>query len=830
VSSQGNGLARAQALAQGGDFEQAERLYEQILRADPQQAAAWHQLGLVLYLRGRAHEAAECASRAVSLEPARAEFQSDLGTICRALGRLDEALDCFQQTVELAPELATAHHNLGVVLQDRGDQIGSRLRFIQALRLDPGFVQAWNHLGIAHQRQGELSDASRCFEQVIALNPATAEGHFNLGNVRLAQGRLMEAIAGYAKSLELQPRFVEALNNLGTALHRIGRPEQARHAYETALKLEPGNADARNNLGALLSFQGRHTEAEACYRAALAFNPRSAATLTNLAATLQSQMRLDEAEQLLRQAVALNPQDENALGNMANVLALAGQTSEAAKYYERAIARHSSPQLRIHAATMLPSVYESAEQLKSCRLAFEAGIEQLLRDGVALDPSREPAPVNFLLAYQGMNDCELARRRAELYRLKSVLPSPHFGLNPGGRGQQSQQASDRPIRIGFLSRYLRDHTIGDLTNGLITQLSPEEFHVTVFLVGEAADETVSFLRARVQSFVVLPENVTAARQIVADAGLDLLVYPDVGMDPVSHALTYSRLARVQCAMWGHPVTTGIPTIDYFISSELIEPPDAARHYTETLVRLKNLPTFYERPTLAGAGALTPSAGPVTEFDRKAARREFLLALDRHLYLCPQSLFKFHPDFDAVLAAILARDPLGSLVLIEAPHRHWTEILSRRMKQTLSGLDARVIFIPRVDRKAFLRLVATADVVLDPLHFGGGNTSFQALGLGVPIVTLPGAFMRGRVTAGCYRKIGIDAGVVSTAGEYVDLAVRLGADRALNALVRAEINSRSAALFEDIAAVRELEEFFKSATVRAQAVKQSSRPVGGGSGI
>jgi predicted O-linked N-acetylglucosamine transferase (SPINDLY family) len=201
---------------------------------------------------------------------------------------------------------------------------------------------------------------------------------------------------------------------------------------------------------------------------------------------------------------------------------------------------------------------------------------------------------------------------------------------------------------------------------------------------------------------------------------------------------------------------------------------------------------------------------VTEFDRQAARREFSLPLDRHLYVCPQTLFKFHPDFDALLAAILARDPAGNLIFIEAPHRHWTEMLSHRLKQTLSGMDDRVTFVPRVDRPGFLRLLATADVILDPLHFGGGNTSFQALGLGVPIVTLPGAFMRGRVTAGCYRQMGIETGVAGTTEDYVDLAVRLGSDRAFNALVRAEINSRSAVLFEETAAVRELETFFKSA--------------------
>src|SRR5207248_4197277 len=105
-----------------------------------------------------------------------------------------------------------------------------------------------------------------------------------------------------------------------------------------------------------------------------------------------------------------------------------------------------------------------------------------------------------------------------------------------------------------------------------------------------------------------------------------------------------------------------------------------------------------RPGISGAAAARAlSAGPVTEFDRQSARREFALPADRHLYVCPQSLFKFHPDFDTVLAAILEHDPAGRLVLIEAPHRHWTETLARRLAHNLGDDCDRVQFVARVDR-------------------------------------------------------------------------------------------------------------------------------------
>ena len=856
MSVYGVALARAQAFEQAGEFEQAERIYEQILRGDPLQAIVWHRLGLVHVRAGRIEQAAKALGRAVALDSSNAAFHSDLGIVYRELGRMDDAIDLFQQAVQLSPGDALVQYDLGALLQQRHDPLGARLRFQQAVRLQPEFAEAWNDLGIAQQMLGALDEAGVCFERLITLVPAMSGGHFNLGNVRLAQSRLLEAIACYARALELQPRFVEAMNNLGTALHKLGRVDHARNAYQTALQICPAYVDARNNLGALLSLSGRFGQAESYFRESLAIDPRSVGAHNNLAGLLQSQMRLDEAERLLRRALEIDPAAIDPLGNLANVLALQGQLAESAEYYRRAIEIVPHPRLQIHAAMMLPPIYGSVEEIHSSRAAFESNIARLVAEAVGLDPAQGPIPVHFLLAYQGFDDCLLARRVAALYRgqptntsfpgsawertamqaLPAVIAvtqeipigedarqSLERSPVPGGawdRAVAAPQAAPVPaphfagrpakIRVGFLSKFLRDHTIGDLFRGIIRNLSRTDFDVTAFLVGEAADNTVSFLQTCADRFINLPEDVPWARQIIAKAGLDVLFYPDVGMDPVSSALAHSRVAPVQCTTWGHPVTTGVPTIDYFISSKLIEPAGAAAQYSEQLVLLDALPTFYYRPEV---GAVET---------RNEARREFAFSQAEHVYLCPQSLFKFHPDFDPLLRSILARDPQARIVLIEAPHVHWTSMLADRLRRSLNESCDRVTFTPRVDRAAFLRLLTAADVILDPLHFGGGNTSFQALGLGLPIVTLPSAFMRGRVTAGCYRKMEYETCVARDAVEYVDLAVRLGTDPEFNTTVRSQIAARSGVLFEDLAAVRELEEFFKTA-VGVQRVSAASPP-------
>jgi protein O-GlcNAc transferase len=267
------------------------------------------------------------------------------------------------------------------------------------------------------------------------------------------------------------------------------------------------------------------------------------------------------------------------------------------------------------------------------------------------------------------------------------------------------------------------------------------------------------------------------------------------MDPTTYTLAFSRLAPVQCVTWGHPVTTGIPTVDYFLSSELIEPEWAEEHYTEKLVRLKTLPFYYYRPV--------PPA-PLK------SRRDFGLSDEHHLYACLQTLFKFHPEFDEILGGILRRDPRGRLVLIRGKHRHWEDLLTKRWAATIPDVLDRIQWLAPQPRADFLNLMAVSDVLLDTIHFGGGNTSYEGLGLGVPIVTLAAPFMRGRITYALYRKMGVMDCVAASPQQYADSAVALATDPSYREAVRARILAANGALFEDIAAVRELEEFFRSA--------------------
>ena len=294
-------------------------------------------------------------------------------------------------------------------------------------------------------------------------------------------------------------------------------------------------------------------------------------------------------------------------------------------------------------------------------------------------------------------------------------------------------------------------------------------------------------------FVQLPRDPAGARQAIAEQQLDLLLFTDVGMDALTYTLAFSRMAPVQCATWGHPVTTGSPAIDFFLSSALLEAPAAGR--------------ALHRAARAAAEPVYLLRAPRRTRGRARGARPTRTRDEAHVYACPQTLFKLHPDFDPILAGILRGDPDGMLLLIEGRSPAWTQQLRDRLARTMPDVRDRVHWLPALPRPAFLELLAVSDVLLDPITFGGGNTSYEALAMGTPVVTLPGPLMRTRITAALYAKAGYRDLVVDSAQAYVDTALTLGTDPSSRARARDHIRETSGVLFEDPQEIRDLEAAF-----------------------
>jgi predicted O-linked N-acetylglucosamine transferase (SPINDLY family) len=281
------------------------------------------------------------------------------------------------------------------------------------------------------------------------------------------------------------------------------------------------------------------------------------------------------------------------------------------------------------------------------------------------------------------------------------------------------------------------------------------------------------------------------------------------MDPYTYFLAFARLALVQCVSFGHPDTTGIRTLDYFISSDLFETSDAASHYSEELFLLHDLGTlaYYKRPPAPNAGKERPDFG---------------LPPDSSVYICPQALFKIHPDFDLILVDILQRDLKGVLVLLETNIPDHGHLLLKRLALASPDVCKRILFLPQQEQEDFIRLIELADVMLDTIHFNGMNTNLEAFSVGTPVVTMPTQLQRGRHTLGMYRRMGITDCIATSPHNYAEIAVRLATDRELHKQIKRRILEKSCLLYEDQAVVREFERFFREAVTRSDRKRRAAR--------
>lgn len=273
------------------------------------------------------------------------------------------------------------------------------------------------------------------------------------------------------------------------------------------------------------------------------------------------------------------------------------------------------------------------------------------------------------------------------------------------------------------------------------------------------------------------------------------------MDPIAGRLAAQRLAPVQCVTWGQPETTGMPTLDYFLSSELMEPPDGDAHYTEKLVRLPMLGLCY-----------LPEPLPVSRLDRAALG----LAPRVPVYWSGQALYKYRPAYDEVFPRIaLAVGPCQFVFIGFAKSNTVTAAFRERLDAAFAayGLDAEryCVILPPMSPEHFVGAVGVADVVLDTPGWSGGKSTLDCLAQDPAIVTLPGGFMRGRHTDAILRRIGCEATIAGSLDEYVAIAARLGLDSEWRAQVRQAVARGKAAAFGDTEYVRALERFLAEAT-------------------
>ena len=652
----------------------------------------------------------------------------------------------------------------------------------------------------AHEALRNLAAAIADVEGALALAP-DARGYNELGILCSDARETERAIAAFARATQLDPRYARAWNNLGNALREAGRHAEAETAFARATQADPGYVLAWANLGIARRDLGADEQAAAALERAIALDAKHALALTALAGLRRGQGRLDDAAQLYERTLAVAPSDANTWLLYAGTLAERDDLSGAAKAYDAACTR--DPKLLralIGSKLTLPMVPGSGAAVAQARGAFARGLVELAR---ALPQRAAGLPAehvvdelrwtNFLLAYHGEDDRALQQDYAATVERTLDAAAPQWRAPIGRRHRGA-----RRIRVAFCSAFFREGTVGRYFEHWITDLGRERFEVCVYHLQAGRDAVAQRLAARADRFRdcprFRPSQVAAA--IRADAP-DVLVFPELGMDATTFAVAALRLAPLQCAAWGHPVTTGLTTIDVFFTAGAMEPEDGTSHYAERLVPLPGIGTRYARPTLPA----------------RVSREALGLPAGGTLFLWPQSLFKLMPDDDALLARVLAVVPSARVVMFEGRHPTLTARYLARLDAACASTGVsrgeRLIVRPQCRHDQYLALNLACDAMLDTLRWSGGNTSLDAMACALPVVTLPGRFMRARQSAAMLRLAGVPELVARDVDDYAAIAARLATDRAWRDAQSQRLAEGAARVFDDPAPVAALADWLSA---------------------
>ena len=699
-----------------------------------------------------------------------------------AAGKPGEAEAACRDLIAVEPEAALAHVLLGHLLRLRGDLAGAARTLEAARRIDASIAQAHAELGLVFAEAGDAARAAPLVAHALELAPRDANLHWIAGQAAALDGKASTAEQAFADAERIAPGIGAHRYALGVAALRAGRNIAARIHLSAASRRDPASVAAWANLGVCLVALGKVEESIQALTQARTLRPGDAQLAALLARTVVQAPNVEPEGKVAacRDAVALDPTNDEAAIHLVSALSQAFRYAEAKDVARAVVARNPQHLLALWLSFQLPlrMTFDSEDERRDYLAQWRDGIatfrERAAQPGVAEQWAESvlDSVSNYYLTYN--REPLVDEHRAQARAVRSLVEA----LGLAALERASAPITRQRRRIGVVSPHMHAHSVSKVFLPMVAGLPRDAFEVIALYPSPQPDAVTAQWRERADTLIAGEVSLRDWAARIAASDLDVLVYLDIGMHPVMNALTALRLAPIQVALWGHPVTSGSDAIDYFVSADAMEPDDADAHYVERLVRLPRLGTAFALPEVR-----------ISPFhDREAIE-----------FACVQNAAKLVPAYDALWARILAECPNARLTVFCGAPAFVADGLRARLTRALdaAGVDAQRLTVhPALPPDTFDRALREADVLLDTIDFSGGITGFECLARHLPIVTLPGPCMRSRQTAAMLRQIGVDELVARDEDDYVAIAVRLGTDAQARLAAVEHIAAGKAALFDD----------------------------------
>lgn len=719
-----------------GQPNEAETSYRQAIRIDPNYAQAHSNLGVILQQHDRLEEAESCYRRALRISPGKDKTLSNLGVVLHKLGRFEEAEASYRQALLIDRDNAETHCNLGNTLKELGRPAEAEASYRQAIRLAPGYSEAHLYLGNVLRELKRLDEAETAYQHALQINPNLADLHFNYGNLLAEMERLDDAEASYKKAIATKPDFAEAHYNLGNILLEARRLGEAETCFKRALEIDPNRADANYNLGNTCYLLGRAGEASVYFWKALQIKPDYAEVHCSLGELLYQRGLLDAAQESLQLAIKFNPDSPLSHALLGAILTRMGRLPEAEASCQRA--------LDIDEDYVVAYCNQANAQIDQGLLDKA---EQNYRQALKRQPTHSFSYSNLLFCMSHNTKINPRTLFEEHLLFGERFEAP---LRDKWPDHQNSRQPDRTLQIGFISGDYKNHPVANFISPVLKQLALDpQLSLHAYANHTFDDALTDQLREHFAHWhrITYLSDEAVAEQISND-GIDILIDLS-GHTAENRLLVLARKpAPLQVSWIGYPGTTGLHSIDYYLADRFLLPPGQFDdQFTEKIVRLpatspflphKNAPPVDQLPALKNGHITFGSFNRLNKISRKTI---------------------------TLWSQLLRSLPNSRLVFGGMPQEGKNNVLIEWFAQENIPQE-RLDFYPRSDIQDYLRLHQQVDICLDTFPYNGGTTTFHAIWMGVPTLSLSGKTAAGRSGAAILGNAGLEAFVAHDEADFV----------------------------------------------------------------
>ncbi len=524
-----------------------------------------------------------------------------------------------------------------------------------------------------------------------------------------------------------------------------------------------------------------YLEAEQILLKLFSKDPDNDIIIDNLVKIYIASRQSEKSIQLLVQVIKRKPKELKYLWKLALEYSFEGKHKQLEEMMKKVEAVDPAL-INIRRILTIPSVYDGCDQQNRYREMIETHLDIIESKNLfPNEPNRSVAATPFFLAYHNASNKNILVRIANIMA-KGCLQVPKL----------TRKTFRKKPKIGLISQHFYSHSVMDFYENTLANF-PKSMHITMINISPfKIDATTKKIMARADEYYQLSTKHEEIIPFVLSCDFDMIIYPEVGMAPCIYYLAMLRLAPIQTLIIGHPETSGIATIDYFVSWKHFHQKNPVNEFSESVIQLDQFPLCYEVPK---------EVTNIKKYDLKIPNQS-------KLFFVPMMAFKLHPVFDQVIEAIIKNDPSNFVMIVR--YNNMEQVVVERLKKRLSnGERSQLIVSNRLTKSEYFSVLDQANVILETFPFGGGNTMLQSLAIGTPYISLDSDFLRGSFGTGFYRYINEHRFIAKTIDEYIQLAIQTAYDPSIKAEFKKMVAKNHNKLFNNMSGSKEFYQWIHS---------------------